>query len=66
VDIAPGRFRVDEDSGSSVVTEYSSVTLEQERPGGVQVTDGLPLGNETSPMSGGSLDGMNVQLFDGS
>lgn len=54
MDIVSGRFRVDEGSDSSIVTEYSSVTLEQERPGGAQVTDGLPLGGETSPMSGGS------------
>jgi hypothetical protein len=54
VDIVSGRFRVDEGSDSSIATEYSSVTLEQERPGGAQVTDGLPLSGETSPMSGGS------------
>jgi|HubBroStandDraft_6_1064221.scaffolds.fasta_scaffold4313837_1 hypothetical protein len=52
--IVSGRFRVDEGSDSSIVTEYSSVTLEQERPGGAQVADGLPLGGEASPMSGGS------------
>jgi hypothetical protein len=54
VDIASGRFRVDKGSGSSIVTECSSVTLGQERPGGAQLTDGLPLGGETSLMSGGS------------
>jgi hypothetical protein len=54
VDIISGRFRVDEGLDRSVVVEYSLVTLEQERPGGAQVTDGLPLGGETSPMCGGS------------
>jgi len=54
VDIVSGRFRVDEGSDSSIVAEYSSVMLEQERPGGAQVTDGLPLGGQTSPVSGGS------------
>jgi hypothetical protein len=54
VDITSGRFRVDKGSDSSIVTVYSSVTLEQERPGGAQVVDGLPLGGETSPMSCGS------------
>jgi hypothetical protein len=53
-DTALGRFRVDKGSDSSIVTEYSSVTLEQEGPGGAQFTDGLPLDGETSPMSGGS------------
>jgi hypothetical protein len=54
VDIVSGRFRADEGSDSSIGTEYSSVTLEQERPGGAQVTDGLPLGGEACPMGGGS------------
>jgi len=54
VDTVSGRFGVDEGSDSSIVTEYSSVTLEQERTGGAQITDGLPLGGETSLMSGGS------------
>ena len=54
MDIASCRFRVDEGSDSSIATEYSSVTLEQERPGGAQLTDGLPLGGEMIPMSGGS------------
>jgi hypothetical protein len=54
VDTSFGRFRADKGSDSSIVTEYSSVTLEQERPGGAQFTDGLPLDGETSSMSGGS------------
>lgn len=54
MDIAFGRFRVDKGSDSSIVTEYSSVTLEQERLGGAQFTDGLPLDDEMSPMIGGS------------
>jgi hypothetical protein len=54
MDIASGRFRADKGSDSSVITEHSSVTLEQERPGGVQFTDGLSLDGETSPISGGS------------
>ena len=53
MDIASGRFRVDKGSDSSIVAECSSVTLEQESPGGVQFTDGLPPGGETSLMSGG-------------
>jgi hypothetical protein len=55
VDIASGRFRVDKSSDSSTITEYISVTLEQERPDGTQFADVLPLGDETSLM--------NVQLF---
>ena len=54
MDIVSSGFRVDEGSDSSIATEYSSVMLEQERPGGAQVTDGPPLGGEASPMSGGS------------
>ena len=54
MDIASGRFRVDKSSDSSTVTEYISVTLEQERPDGTQFADVLPLGDETSLMSGES------------
>jgi len=54
VDIVSRGFKVDEGSDSSIATEYSSAMLEQERPGRAQVTDGPPLGGETSPMSGRS------------